>query len=205
MLTSVTPEQARQFVSKWHYTGSAQAGAIRYGWEIDGALAGVTIYDTGTHAVRCGVFGPDHYRHVLHHHRLALTDDAPKFSESQFIGASLAQMRADRPDIWAVVTYADACQGHLGTIYQATNAMYTGVKAKGNLEFLTPDGGLMTTQSLARFGTWPERRAEAARRGWSEVRCKGKHRYVYLLGTKAQRRARPPLLWPTLPYPSTEG
>lgn len=56
-------------------------------------------------------------------------------------------------------------------------------------------------QSLKSVGTWPERRAEAARRGWVEVRSKGKHRYVYLLGTSRQQRAYPRLLWPTLPYP----
>jgi len=200
MLVSVTPAEARDFVRAWHYTGTAQSGVVRYGWEIDGELVGVSIYDTGNHAMRQGVFGPDHYRHVLHHHRLAMAEDAPRFGESQFIGACMRQMKIDRPDIWAVVTYADSCQGHHGTIYQATNALYTGTVARGNLKFLTSDGEIMPTQSLK--GTWPERRAEAARRGWSEIRCRGKHRYVYLLGTKRQRKQRPPLLWPTAPYPS---
>lgn len=195
----VSSRDATDFVRKWHYSGTASPGVVRYGWEVEGELIGVTIFDTGVHAMRQGVFGKDHYRHVLHHHRLALTDDAPKLSESKFIGASLRALHRDRPDVWALVTYADECEGHKGTIYQATNAVYTGIRAKGNLKFLRPDGAIIPTQSLS--GTWPERRAKAADLGWTEIRCKGKHRYVYLLGTKTQRKFRPALLWPVLPYP----
>lgn len=197
-LVPISPAEARGFVSRWHYSKSASAGVLRYGWEIDGQLAGVSIYDTGVHAMRQGVFGPKHFTHVLHHHRLAMVEAAPRFSESEFIGACLRQIRKDRPETWALVTYADLCQEHVGTIYQATNAIYTGVRAKGNLKFRTDEGRLVPTQSLQ--GTWPERRRKAAELGWSEVRCKGKLRYVYLLGTKAQRRRRPDLLWPVLPY-----
>jgi hypothetical protein len=203
VIVAVTPVEAVRFVREHHYSGTASAGVARYGWaDPEGNLIGVSIYDNGNHAMRQGVFGPDHYRHVLHHHRLAIVPGAPKFSASMFMGAALRQLRVDRPDTWAVVTYADACEGHLGTIYQATNAIYTGVKAKGNLKFLDQDGGIQTTQSLSRAGAWPERRAEAARRGWTEVRCKGKHRYVYLLGTAKERKHRPPLLWPILNYPT---
>lgn len=198
MIVNVTPADARSFVAEHHYSKSAASGVARYGWEINGELVGVTIIDTGNHAMRQGVFGADYYRHVFHHHRLALTPDAPKLTASKFIGASLRQLRVDRPDMWAIVTYADLCQAHHGTIYQATNAVYTGIRAKGNLKFLTQEGRLVPTQSIS--GTWPERRTEAAARGWQEVRCLGKTRYVYLLGTKAQRRRRPDLLWPVLDY-----
>lgn len=102
--------------------------------------------------------------------------------------------------VWAIVTYADACQDHHGTIYQATNGLYTGVTCKGNLKFRTAEGIIVPTQSLK--GTWPERRQEAEKRGWEEVRCKGKYRYVHLLGSGPQkRRLRKMLLWEELPYP----
>lgn len=203
LLVPLTGAEAVSLVQTHHYSRTASAGVLRYGWVMDGKLVGATIYDNGNHAMRQGVYGPDHYRHVLHHHRLALVPNLPPFTASMFMGAALRQIRNDRPDIWAVVTYADSCQGHIGTIYQAVNAVYTGVVAKGNLKFRGQDGSLYTTQSLARVGKWSERRAEAARRGWTEVRCSGKHRYVHLLGTARQKRGRPPLLWCTLPYPDT--
>lgn len=202
MIVPVTAAEAVAFVKGWHYSGTCVPGVLRYGWQEDGELVGVSVYDTGVHQMRQGVFGPEYYRHVLHHHRLAMREDTSRFAESQFIGACMRAMRVDRPDIWAVVTYADLCEGHDGTIYRATNAIYTGISAKGNLKFRTPDGRLIPTQSLS--GTWPERRVEAAARGWAEARCLGKMRYVYLLGTKVQRRSRPPMLWPALDYPARQ-
>lgn len=194
-LVDISTSEAVDFVKARHYTGSAAHGVIRYGWEISGVLVGVTIYDFGNHAMRQGVFGPENYPHVLHHHRLAISEGMPKGTASQFLGAAMRRIKREHPDVWAIVTYADECEGHKGIVYQATNATYTGVRAKGNLKFRRPDGVIVPTQSLK--GTWPERRAAAARLGWAEIRCKGKHRYVYLLQPK-----RAPLLWPVVtPYP----
>jgi hypothetical protein len=200
----VSGADAASFIREHHYSKTAVPGVARYGWVVDGVLVGATIYDNGNHAMRCGLFGPEYYTHVLHHHRLALVPGLPKCTASQFMGAAMRRLHQDRPECWAVVTYADSCLGHHGTIYQATNATYTGIVARGNLKFLDQDGAIQTTQSLSRFGAWPERRAEAARRGWTEIRCKGKHRYVHLLGTARERRKYPPLLWPTLPYPGSQ-
>ncbi|CCH76900.1 hypothetical protein BN12_1510013 [Nostocoides japonicum T1-X7] len=195
MLVPVAPSDAVAFVRERHYTGTASAGMVRYGWEVDGVLVGVSIYDGGTRAMQAGVLGPTHARRVLHHHRLAISPEAPRFTASQFLAAAHRDLRTGG---WAaVVTYADLCAGHVGTIYQATNALYTGLVSAGDLTFRAPDGTLRTTQGLD--GPWPDRRAEAARRGWVEVRCLGKHRYVYLL----ERGLRPSLAWPVLPYPPT--
>lgn len=193
-LIEVSSEEATEFVKRWHYSGAASHGVARHGWEVDGRLIGVSIYDTGTHPMREGVFGPEHYRRVLHHHRLALTDDAPRFTASQFIGASLKQLRRERPELWAVVTYADLCQGHDGVIYRATNAVVTGVVGRGNLHLTDSEDRIRLTQSLA--GTWPERRQEAHRRGWIETKCRGKARYVWLLGSaRFKRRLAADLRW----------
>lgn len=73
------------------------------------------------------------------------------------------------------------------------------VAAKGNLEFRTPDGGVGTMQSLKRFGSWPELRDQAARRGWTEVRGKGKPATLPARDRKTAT-SRPPLLWPVLDY-----
>lgn len=209
LIPDLDPQTAISFVSTWHYSRTAVAGMLRFGWVIDGDLVGVSIYDPGVHQIRTGVFGPEYYRHVIHHHRLAIRPDAPDQTASRFIGAILQWLRVNRTDVWAIVTYADLCEQkngkiHNGTIYRATNAVYTGIKAKGNLKFEDTEGQIRTTQGLKHVGTWPERRAEAARRGWTESRCKGKARYVYLLGTKRQRRSRPPMLWPVLEW-KTEG
>jgi hypothetical protein len=198
VIVAVSPSEARDFVRARHYSRTAVSGIARYGWEVGGRLLGVTIYDLGVHAMRQGVFGPEHYGRVAHHHRLAVDVSAPRNTASQFLAAGLRKLHEDKPELWAVVTYADSCQSHDGAIYRATNATFTGVTARGNLKFRDEEGRLHPTQSVK--GTWPERRSEAARLGWTEIRCGGKFRYVHLLGSRAFRRGIPGMLWPAVPY-----
>lgn len=197
----VSAAQAVEFVSRRHYTGSASAGTHRFGLFQGGDLVGVSIYNLGTDAMRRGVFGPEHRASVLHHHRLALEPQMPTCTASEFMGRCMRHL-ADE-EFWAVVTYADLCQGHVGTVYQATNGIYTGITCKGNIKFRTQKGVIVPTQSLT--GTWPQRRDKAEELGWEEVRCKGKCRYVHLLGSPSRKRqSRKLLLWPSLPYPKLE-
>lgn len=50
--------------------------------------------------MREGVFGPGHWQHVLHHHRLAVHPSVEHGLTSQFLAASLRALRDDRPEIW---------------------------------------------------------------------------------------------------------
>lgn len=201
-VTEVPAAEAVEFVRRWHYSGSAAPGVARYGWYDDrGRLLGVSIFDTGNHAMREGVFGPGHWQHVLHHHRLAVHPSIPHGMTSQFLAASLRALHRDHPEVRAVVSYADSDQGHVGTVYQAVNGTYTGRVGQGNLYLRDRRGAIRTMQSLKRYGTWPERRAVARELGWVEHRSAGKHRYVFVLGTARQRRHYPALRWPVLPYP----
>lgn len=136
---------------------------------------------------------------MLHHHRLAIDPSMPTGTASRFLGACLRQIRVDRPETWAVVTYADLCEGHDGIVYRATNAVSTGVVSAGELHFRDQDGRLQLTQSLP--GTWPQRRQEAAGRGWTETRCRGKSRCVWLVGSaRFKSKLRGELRWDAEPH-----
>ena len=54
--------------------------------------------------------------------RMWLSDDMPKFSESQVISLLMAYLKAAYPNIKFVITYADSTAGNTGVIYRATNA-----------------------------------------------------------------------------------
>ena len=55
-----------------------------------------------------------------------MSEEAPKNSESRFIGWSIRILREIHPN-WILVSYADTEQNHTGAIYRATNWIYTGL------------------------------------------------------------------------------
>jgi hypothetical protein len=144
------------------------------------------------------VFGPEHgVDKVWHMGRLILSEDSPHNSESRLIGASLREIERTRPDVWAVLTYAATDAGHIGYVYQATNALYIGAAVP--IKFYVDDAG--NRRGSHQGGGWVSR-SEAKSRGWSINRGGLKHRYVYILGSKTQRRQRRALLkYDVLPYP----
>jgi hypothetical protein len=211
-LRSLEAAPAKEFIKRWHYAHSATAGVLCYGlFADDGELLGVSIYNNGFRDMQAGVFGPEHADRVIHHHRLAISESAREqgVKVSQFIGMCNRKITEDRPDLWALVTYADTTFGNSGAIYRATNALFTGTQSKGNVYFVTPEGEFRSvSKSLSKGwdpsqgGTdWSARLEEAARRDWKLHRSNGRNRYVYLLGNKAERRVRRAMLrWPVLPY-----
>lgn len=169
-----------------------------YGYERGGELVGVCAFACPcSEAVRASVFGPEHKHRVTELHRLALLDSEPKCSESALIAASLRLLHADRPDIRGVITFADSTQGHLGTIYQASNALYLGTTGRA-IFYLDQDGRLRHPRQCGVNIS----REEAKARGWRPVRRGAKHRYLLLLGSKSDKRwALRNLRYEPLPYP----
>ena len=69
------------------------------------------------------LISPDNY---CEFDRMWLSDELPKFSESQVIGLLLRYLRQVYPKIKFVITYADESVGNSGIIYRATNAISLG-------------------------------------------------------------------------------
>ena len=182
----VPARKAIEFVKKYHYSNSCSAGVARYGLYEGDELLAVSIYDRGTYPMQKAVFGKEYAELVRHFHRLAVHPKAPKNTASRMISASLRLLHEDLPEVRAVVTYADLCLRHTGGVYRATNALYTGITTKGTLKFVTNDFRILGSTSLK--GSWSERRDEAHARGWKEVVCQGKLRFVYLLGSKTDKK-----------------
>jgi hypothetical protein len=60
--------------------------------------------------------------------RLWLADELPPNSESRVIGIILRALKKNTT-LKFLVSYADPAQGHMGTIYQATGWLYTGLSS----------------------------------------------------------------------------
>ena len=59
---------------------------------------------------------------------MAMTDEAPKLSESQAISLSLKYIKRFMPHIKWLLSFSDGKEGNVGTIYQATNWVYLGFR-----------------------------------------------------------------------------
>ena len=124
-----TPEEeemAIQFMKK-HYIGKDVKNInLRFGIFLQGQMIGIIAYGGPTYvniAKQLNLATPE----ILELRRLFI-EDIPSFHniESQVISLGNEELKSQRPKVKAVVTYADPSAGHLGTIYQATNAIYLG-------------------------------------------------------------------------------
>jgi hypothetical protein len=193
----VSVADVNEFARRWHYSHGGGSALWRYGLFDGFTLVGVVAYNLPSREA-CGVvFGPEFAASVVHMGRLVCADDAPRNTESRLIGESLKMLAKDRPDTRAVLTYAAQDQGHLGYVYQATNAIYTGVGGRYQT-YTSADGTHISTKGKSS----PEGRTKLLAAGGAVARALPRHRYVYLLGNKTERKeSRRLLKLPVLPYP----
>lgn len=85
-------------------------------------------------------------RNVIELRRLALHDDAPKNSESYFIGKIAWWLKKNTP-YNRVLSYSDTSVGHHGTIYKASNFKLVGKTA--GTEKIVRDGREFHARSLS--------------------------------------------------------
>jgi hypothetical protein len=195
----VPTSEGKEFVKKHHYSHGIHNGPMTYGLYRDMELIGVCAFaNPCSEAVCASVFGLEHKRSVTELHRLVIINDTPKNTESWFIVRALKMLKRDRPQYNAVLSFADATEGHLGVIYQATNAIYTGTSGKATF-YLDQTGRLRHPRQNGKNIT----RQEAELRGWKPVKREGKHRYLYVLGngSKHKKGLLKQLQLPSLPYP----
>lgn len=192
-----TTRDVSEFCRRFHYTYGGGNMMWRWGLWHGVTLLGVIAYNLPTRSVCESVFGAEHFDKVWHMGRLAMGDSAPPNSESRLIGGSLRAIARDHPQTWAVLSYAATDVGHIGYVYQATNALYTG--EAGDTKIYTDETGLRRSTYLDGRGVTTERAQDL---GWTMSIGGSKHRYLYILGNKRERRERLALLrYPVLPYP----
>lgn len=196
----ISHPDARDFFTANHYAkGCGNAPSAIYGlFERIHLIGAIMFQRPGSEATCSQVYGVDHKLCVTGLHRLAILDVTPKNAESWFIGRAFDFLRYYRPDFKATLIYADPSAGHVGGIYQASNARYYGL-SKREKRFETPDGG-RRSRRLAGVNITD---AEAIERGWRIVFDPPKHRYCIPIGRDASelRQLTGHLCLPSLPYP----
>ena len=168
-----------------------------------GKLIGVAVYGfpVGRQTVKSITPNLEN-NEVLELTRLWLEDDAPKNSESYFLGKTFDWLRKNT-DIKVLISYSDPMQDHLGIIYQATNWLYQGnntMLIKGYLHKI--NGEIMHPRSVvALYGTIKEEDIKKIDPNYERIEMKKKHRYLYILHKKDRKKIMTELKHKIIPYP----
>jgi hypothetical protein len=214
---------AKAYVTRHHYSGTYPAASRRYGL-IDGAeLVGVAVLSTpaGPRVLRAAFPELRPSVESLELGRLVLADRVPGNGESWFLGQAFRMAAAS--GVRGVVSFADpvprvidgrvVMPGHVGTIYQASNAIYTG-RGDGRTILIARDGTVLNNRALGKVRRGevgaeyverhlvalgaPVRRAGEDAGAWLDravetvvvqrLRHRGNHRYCFTLGSRRERR-----------------
>lgn len=136
------------------------------------AVGGLTIGKPASNSLCVGVCGAEAKQFVYELNRLYVNDGVD-FAESKFIAEALGMFYRTFGNA-ILVSYADTELGHTGSVYQASNWIYTGM-TKPRTDKYVPDG---------KHSRHYAKDQDNSRR----VVRSGKHRYVKFVGTKGFKR-----------------
>jgi hypothetical protein len=198
MRLSIATREAVDFACRnFHYSGSSPV--VKYAFNVFNDFdewCGVIIYGTGANAHIASPYGL-WQGEVLELVRVAL--NGKQETTSQCVAASLKELRRIDPIVRMVVSYADIDQNHVGTIYQATNWIYEGVKNK-NLKSAFIIHGKKTHPKSCYARGWKQSLPWLQEHVDPEADVfisRGKHKYLFAFDKKVRKR----LLTLSKPYP----
>jgi len=148
---------AKHVYAKWHYLGKQDFVATHnfgafYGGECLGAIS---FGPPPTWQVVFSLFGHKDQEGIFDIKRLAMKDECPKNSESRLIGVAIKLLRKETY-VKAIITFADTAQGHVGTIYKATNFKYMGLGPQKS-DFFINGKQMQRGKSKGKEGVWVPR------------------------------------------------
>lgn len=191
LIAPCTYEAAKYAVEKWHYSGSMPVSkTVKYGaWE-NGIFIGAIIYSRGATFNIGSPYGLEQTQ-VCELTRMALnTHISPT---SKILSATIRMFKKQQPGIRLIVSYADKDQGHIGTIYQATNWVYTGFWDGDSMPYMKIHGKTVHPRQV--YSIYKTRSIEYVRGNIDPnaefVRGIGKEKYLYPLDKQMRKQIAP--------------
>jgi len=150
---------AKKFVTDHHYSGSYPAARFRYGLYRRSELVGVSVFSHPCNdRVLTSVF-PCSAIEAVELGRFVLLDSVPGNGETWFLGRCFEELRKE--GLQGVVSFSDPVArrsadgvvvfpGHIGTIYQAHNAVYLGRGTPRRLRLLS-DGSVLSDRAIQKL------------------------------------------------------
>ena len=192
---------ANSIITKHHYSHTVCfATKISLGLYMDGMLVGIAQFGLGINPKGTakwveGSTSSDY----LEFNRMWMSDMAPHNSESQAIGQIFKWFKKNRPEIKWLISFADGANNKVGTIYQATNWVYTGYSRDGGV-WVTKENERITKVSMQSRHPSNKREVLEEIYGTPLYRVRGgQFRYIYFLDKKWRSRlSAEPLEYPKL-------
>ena len=176
-------EATKDWILNIHYAKRMPSISYAYGLYRHDEMVGMVSYGSPASPSLCkGICGEEYKSDVIELNRLVLKDNLP--NEASFLVAKSLKL-LPKPKV--VVSYADAGgHFHTGFVYLATIFLFTGT-TRPRTDIAGKDG----KHSRHHLGDITKRVDRTA-----------KHRYVYFIGSKRERKVlREALRYPVLDYP----
>ena len=212
----INKDVAKKIIIKHHYTHAASQCRYALGiysksnhsfFDSHEELIGVATYGYPVGRLAAQSISEDlENNQVLELTRLFIFDGYGKNIESYFIGQTIKWLQANT-DIKSLISYADPKVGHKGGIYQATNWLYQGDSMRMVDAYsvrLQEDSEWLHSRTV--FSKWGSNNVDhlkkkIGRTFWIREEPR-KHRYIYFLGSKGERKKlTKSLKHPVLSYP----
>ena len=183
-------EAAKYACEHWHYSKCMPVGKLfRVGaWE-NGKYIGCVIFSRGANNHIGTPYGLAQTE-CVELTRIALREH--KHFVSEIMMSAVKQLKETNPGLRLVVSYADPIQGHVGSIYQATNWIYTGATPPQKKYKI--NGKIVHPKTIASMKPKHLTEVQYAKQRWKNVEIvsdMGKHKYLMPLDRKMRKQIAP--------------
>jgi len=203
---SIDYQDCKEWFLKKHYLKRLPSISFCFGLYENEILIGVCSFGNAIPlTMKRSICGKEYEGLVYELNRLILNDNHYKNAPSFFVSQCLNML--PKPTI--VVSYADKSQGHNGYIYQATNFIYAGLSHTQKDWVIRGEEKKHSRTLMDEFAFQPNR-IQLLKEKYGDrlyqVQRQPKHRYIYFVGNKKQKKELISKLIPKpKPYPKGEN
>jgi hypothetical protein len=169
----------RDIFEEFHYKKSHMGGGISvcFAMFLNDKLVGGSVLGKPRHEKK--------YKNCIDIRRMALIDEAPKNSESYFLG-QIIKWISNETNYNYVLSYSDTTQGHNGTIYKASNFKNIGMTSE--TKYVEWNGVVYHPRSLSVDRDYSYKLREAIKTGQA-IEKTGLPKIIWIYDIKRKNRS----------------
>lgn len=185
---SISRDGYKEWLLKKHYLKRLPSITYAFGLFKNKILVGICTFGNAVPMqMKKSICGDKYMDLVYELNRLCTNDDLPKNTNSFFVSKCLKML----PKPVIVVSYADKSVGHNGYIYQACNFMYSG-ESHTQKDWKLKGFEDKHSRTLMDEFAFTKDRIKKLKQKYGDklyqVQREPKHRYIYFLGSKTQKK-----------------